>query len=694
MASDLDIINDYDKHYQEAYAAWNPFYPLAERDLRYFLGDQWDSKEKQLLFQEGRNQFVFNRIRRNINLLTGYQRKNRLSSVVVPVESSDQLTADQLSQALLYVFQSSDGYQMVSDCFGGAVKTGFNLLTLWMDYRDDPVNGDIRFGREPFSGFITDPYFTRLDFSDCGYVIRRKYLNRDHVKSLFPNREKDIDDLYEIGWSRDDKFTWLPYQRQPGGQVMMAVDEFTLQKWKNVDMIVDMETGETTEWDGDKQRLKEFLALYPNLQIVKRPKRYIEQHLIVNNQLMETVINPFGLDEYPFVPFVGQFDPESDLWELKMQSLVRCQIDPQKEMNRRISQMTDIVDSQINSGWLAEEDSVINPRSLFQSSQGKVIWRKKSAPPGSIEKIPPAQVPPSLFQLQELFAANMMEILGVNDAAFGVSENPQESGVLMQMRQSAAIVNVQDVYDNLRYSQKMASKKILKMVQKWSPQKFARILNQEPAPGIYDLDVTKYDVAVQEGVLTDTQRQIYFKQLVDLKQLGVPVTGEMLAKAAPLQGKSEFNNQLAQAEQQQAQAAQAQQQIEQQVLQTKSQATQAKAISDVALSKERFTRAVANMGLSEERTAQSVHDRSMAALERARAVKELSSMDDDQLVKYLQIVRMMEAMAKQEEKKNKIEDVAITEESEKMNAAFPQVQQSMEPVAPGQQSAQPIGVEQ
>jgi len=672
--SDLDIINDYDKHYVESYAAWNPYFPLAERDMRFYLGDQWDEKEKQLLYNEGRNQFVFNRIRRNINLLTGYQRKNRLSSIVVPVEDGDQDVADQLSQLLLYVMQAGDGYQCISDCFGGAIKTGFNLATLWVDYRDDPINGDIRFSREPYSGFITDPYFTRLDFSDCGYILRRKYLNPDQVASLLPDRAKDIMQLHKSGWSRDDKFTWLPYQRQPGGQVMMAYDEYTLQKWKNVDMIVDMETGEFIEWDGDKKRLKEFIALYPNLEIVKRPKRYIEQHIIVNNQLMNTVINPFGLDEYPFVPFVGQFEPESDLWELKMQSLVRCQIDPQREANRRRSQMIDLLDSQINSGWIADEDSVINPRSLFQSSQGRVIWRKKSANPGSIEKIPPGQVPPSMFQLQELFDRDMMEILGVNEASFGVSDNPQESGVLMIMRQSASVVNVQDVFDNLRYSQKQISRKILKLIQNWSPGKASRIINQQLSEQFYNRDVTKYDVAVQEGVLTDTQRQIYFKQLVDLKQLGVPVSGEMLAKAAPLQGKTEFNKQLAEQEQQQAQAAQMQAQVQQELLQKQSQAAQAKAISDIALSKERFTRAVANMGLQEERQAQSVQDRSMGALNRAKAMKELSSMDDDRLMKFMTIVRMMEEINRGEEQRNKVEDVAITEESEKMNAAFPDVQ--------------------
>ena len=425
-------------------------------------------------------------------------------------------------------------------------------------------------------------------------------------------------------------------------------------------MIVDMETGEFTEWDGQKERLSEYLSLYPNLKIVKRPKRYIEQHIIVNNELMHTIIDPYGLDTYPFVPFVGQFEPESDLWGLKMQSLVRCQIDPQREANRRRSQMTDILDSQINSGWIADQDSVVNPRSLFQSSQGKVIWRKKGAAPGAIEKIPPAQVPPSMFQLQELFDRDMMEILGVNDAAFGVSENPQESGILMLLRQGAAVVNLQDVFDNLRFAQKCLSKKVLQLIQTWTPEKVKRIINEDPTPQFYDEEFTKYDVVVQEGVLTDTQRQIYFKQLVDLQQLGVPVTGKMLADAAPLQGKTEFNKQIAEQEQQAAQAAQEEQKIQQQVLQTQSEAMQAKAISDVALSKERFTRAVANMGLEDERASKAIEDRSDAALNKIKAMKELQGMDDERIMKYLSIIQQMEEMSRIKEEEIKSDDVTIS----------------------------------
>lgn len=661
MAEFQTKVAEFDARYTEAYYVWDSFYPEAERDLRYYLGDQWDDREKRQLYQEGRNAFVFNKIRRTIQLVSGYQRKNRLSSVVIPVEDGDQATADQLSQLLLYIMNYGDGYQQISDCFAGALKTGWNLLCLWKDYRDDLVNGDICFSREPYNGFILDPYFTKLDFSDCNYILRRKYLSRDMVASLLPKMKKKVDELHAFGWERDDKFTWLPYQRQPNGEDLMAYNEMYEQKWRNVPMLVDMETGESILWQGGREALSMYREMYPQLEVVQRPQRYIEMSIIVNDEHMKTEENPYGLDEYPFVPFVAVFEPESDLWSLKVQSLIRCMIDPQREANRRRSQMIDLLDSQINSGWIAKENSVVNPHSLFQSSQGKVVWTREDAMPDALQKIPPAQIPPSMFQLQEVFDKDLIDIAGVNDAAFGQTETAGDSGVMMLLRQGAAITNLQELFDNLRFSQKGVSRKVLKMVQSWKPEKIQRIINEEPTPQLYDLELTKYDVSVQEGILTDSQRQMYFRQLVDLRQLGVPVTGEMLAKAAPLQGKTKFIEELQQVEKQQAEQAQRQQQVEQQLLNSQSQMSQAKAISDIALGKERFTRAVANLGLEDERASKAVQDRADAALSRVKAMKELSSMDDERLVKWLQIIRMMEEMSKIKEDEIKQDDVAETE---------------------------------
>ena len=685
MTTDIAIIQEFSTAYEHAYTAWSAYYPEADRDLRMYQGDQWLDQEKRKLFQEGRNTFVFNRIRRNINMITGYQRKNRLSSVVVPIEDSDQQTADQLTQLLLYAMNYADGYRVISDCFGGALKTGWNLCSTWVDYRDDPINGDIKLGREPYSSFIVDPYFTQLDWSDCNYMIRRKYLSPDQVKSLLPGRGKDVDELYHIGWERDDKFVWMPYQRMPTGEDLMAYNEYYQQKWKDIPLLVDSETGEYIEFDVPKDRQQMMLSLYPNLEIVKRPQRYIERHIIVNDEPMKKDINPYGLNEYGFTPIIAQWESESDDWSLKLQSLVRCQRDPQRESNRRRSQMIDILDSQLNSGWVADENCVVNPQSLFQTAQGKVIWKRQDARPDSLERIQPAQIPPSMFQMQELFDRDMMDIVGINDANFGITENAQESGIMMMLRQGASLVNLQDVFDNLRFAQKNISQKILKLVQQWSPEKVERILHEKPSEQFYNKDFTKYDIVVQEGMLTDTQKQMYFRQLVDLYQLTnangqSPITPSMLVEAAPIQGKTGLDKQIEQNQQQAAQQAQQAQQVQEQVLNAQMQAMQAKAISDIALGKERFTRSVANMGLEDERASQAVQDRADAALSRVKAMKELQLMDDDRLLKYFSMIQMMEEMSRSKEEQIKSDDVVISAKGQEALGEQPQMSGATAPM--------------
>lgn len=690
-----DIVDKFDKYYDQAYTAWSAWYPEAEKDLRFYLGDQWDQQEKRDLFQEGRNAFVFNMIRRSINLVTGYQRKNRLSSVVAPVEDGDQQTADQFSKLLLQVMQSNNGYQYISDAFAGALKTGFNMLCLWMDYRDDPLNGDIKISREPYSSFIIDPYFTSTDLSDCGYILKRKYLSLEQTKSMLPGKDAEIERLYKQGWQRDDKFSWLPYQRESTQQEMLAVSEMYEKKWKTVKLLVDQETGEHTEWEGSKADLDQFLSLYPQIAVTNKSKQYIERHVIVNNEHVETEENPFGLDDYPFVPFIGIFEPESDEWELKMQSLVRCMRDPQREANRRRSQMIDIMDSQVNSGWIAKENTIINPRSLFQTSQGKVIWKNQDAPPDALEKIQPAQIPPSMFQLQQTMDQDIMQIAGINDAAFGNPESGNESGLMMMLRQGSAITNLQDLFDNLRYSQKLLSKKVIQLIQTWTPQKVQRILNDQPSQQFYDKNFAKYDVVVQEGILTDSQRQMYFRQLVELQQMGVQIPPDELLKAAPIQGKTELIEAMSMQQQQQAQQAQAQQELEMELRQSQQELAKTQAISNLALSKERSTRAQANMGLESERASQAVENRSDAALQRAKTLSELQDMDLNRLDKLLQILKAMEVDSmQQEEQIRALNDFESEEEVESIlpsqaGGQMPQQEetmpQEMAPEIPGEE---------
>ncbi len=499
-----DIIKDFGESYERAYQLWNTYYAEAYKDLSYYLGNQWSLEELSYLNNQRRSSFTYNKIRRLINLVQGYQRKNRLSTVISPVEDASEDTANLFTDVMRHIMASTDGYEQISDAFKGALTTGMSFLSPYIDYRSDPVSGDIRFHRDDWNAVIMDPFFTKKDLSDCSFIARRKFLSRTEIISLLPEKE---DVIRGLPWgSRDDKFTYMPYARQWGMQKLLNYTEYWRTKWENKEVLVDMMTGETKEWDGDRKRLKLYKQAFPQVEVIRKPVRTVELGIIVEGELLYYGKDPFALDDYPFVPFLAIWEPSYDLFTWKCQSLVRIVRDPQTELNKRRSKMIDIIDSQLASGWVAKTNSVSNPTSLYKSGQGQVIFLKPEAQMTDIQKLNPPDIPPGLFQLEAEFEKDIMEIAGVNSELFGMSENDkiETAGILSKMRQAAGLVNLQDIFDGLRESQKLLGRKVVKLVQKnYTPEKIKLITKKEPTQEFYDKVFSKYDVVVEEDEAED-----------------------------------------------------------------------------------------------------------------------------------------------------------------------------------------------
>jgi len=551
------------------------------------------------------------------------------------------------TDVLQYIYQYAGGNDLISEAFKGALTTGLSFLSPWIDYRDDPVSGDVKFHHDAWNQVILDPFFTKKDLSDCGFVARRKFLTRDDVKSLHPEKEDLINSL-PYG-SRDDKFTYMPFARQWGMQKLLNYTEYWRARWDTKDVLVDMETGEMKEWSGDKKRLNLFRETYPQLQIIRRPVRSVELGIIVEGQLIYYGKDPNGLNDYPFVPFMAIWEPSYDLYTWKIQSLVRIVRDPQTEINKRRSKMLDIVDSQLNSGWIAKTGAVTNTASLYKSGQGQVIFTRPDANiQTDIQRLQAPDVPASMFQLEAEFEKDIMEIAGVNQELFGMSENDkvETAGILSKMRQAAGLVNLQDIFDGLRESMKILGTKTLKLVQaNYTPEKIKLITKKDATPEFYSKQFAKYDIVVEEGVLTDTQRETQFMQYLALKGIGINIPDPLVIKNSNLHDKKELSEFIAQQAQQQAQVEQQQTQMamEQQAVVTRS--LDAKAESDQALATERLAKIQLEGAINAERLQRADEDRTGSVLNLVKAMKELDTMDLDNLARKIEILKNLETPA-------------------------------------------------
>lgn len=643
VENDHNILKLMDYTYAKYITINQSFWSEADIDSRFKAGDQtvWNDIHGNLPAFRKRS-FNFNRIRRIVNMICGYQRQHRKSTVCTPVESSDQITSDQFSKLLFHSDKVGHVLEGISESFEGAVTTGMNLLSVWMDYRKDPVNGDIAVDNVSYNGYLIDPYFKKRDLSDCNSIWTRKYLSRDQCKSLLPGREDDLVNMR--GWgNRDGKFQFMPEAYNYGMQDLLIYDEFWYSAMRKQKMLVDVVTGETMEWRGQDDDLKQFLGMYNNIMAMDQDIPTVKLAIVVQGKVMYHGPNPMGIDSYPFVPVWGYYEPQIPYFPLRVQGVVRGLRDAQYLYNRRRVIELDILESQMTSGFIYNEGALVNPKDVFLQGQGRGLAIKDGHDVNAeIKQIQPPGIPASMIQLSELLGQELSQISGVNEELLG-SAIDDKSGVLGMLRQGAGLTTLQTLFDNLDFSQKMLGDlRIQLMQQNWTPGKVQRILNEEPSQQFYNRAFGKYDSVVEEGLNTSTQRQLQFAQLLQMRELGVPVSADLLINNSTLQNKKELVDAIQKQEEQAAQMQQQQSAAQIEVLKAQIEDLKARAAANEGLGLERASRIQENRALAIERLAEAQRDRDAGTLDRIKAAKELTSIDLEQLQKAVEIIKMLQ----------------------------------------------------
>lgn len=650
---DRDIKQRMEAFYAESLSINQAFWAEADIDTRFYVGDQtlWNDLGYGNLPASKRKQFNFNRIRRIGNMISGHQRRNRKSTVVVPVENSDELTASQLTKILMWNDQQEGVLETISEAFEGAIVTGMNLLQVWVDYRSDPISGNIRVDNCSYNSFLIDPFFRKPDLSDCNGIWKRSYLTRREVISLLPDKESEILELQGQG-SRDDKFQFLPETYGFGQKNLLAYDEYYYRSYRKQKMLVDSRTGECLEWrSNDEDRLKLYLNTYPEVALIESEIPTVRVAIVVHGKVMYDGPNPIGIDSYPFVPVLGYYNPQMPYFPWRVQGVVRGLRDAQYLYNRRKIIELDILESQINSGWIYKENALVNPKDVFLSGQGRGLALKEEAQMSDVQPIIPPQIPPSMIQLSELLGKEIQEISGVNEELLG-SAMDDKAGVLSMLRQGAGLTTLQGLFDQLDCSQKLLGKLRLEIIQaNFTPGKVKRITEQEPTPQFFNKAFGKYDAAIEEGMNTTTQRQMQFAQLLQLREIGVPIPNDVLLETCTVQNKKELIDRVIQQEQQQYQMQQMQLQSAIQEQEARTQLAHSRAVADQGLGLERLSRIQENKALAVERKANAVNEENAAILNLVKAIKELDSLDLqhlESLTKMKQMIKSQEAQLQQE----------------------------------------------
>ena len=644
-----EILSRMESTYAEAITINQAFWVEADTDLRFYSNDQSLCNDMYgNLPVTRRQQFSFNRIRSIVEVTSGYQSRNRKSTIVVPIENGDAATADQFTKILMHINQQEGVLDTITESFRGALITGMNFLQMWIDYRNDPVSGEIKVDNCSYNTFLVDPYFRKADLSDCNFMWKRSFLTKREIISLLPDKYEEILGLSGIDSpGRDAKFQFIPESYNYGMKNLLTYDEYYYRDYRKQKLLVDTQNGETIEWKSpDDDKLKSFLSQNPTIELLESEVPTVRLAIVVQGRVMFDGPNPIGIDRYPFIPVLAYYEPAMPYFPHRIQGQVRQLRDAQYLYNRRKNIQLDILESQINSGWKYKEDSLVNPKDVFLSGQGRGLALKQSAQMTDVEQIQCPRVDPSMIQLSEILAKELQQISGVNEELLG-SAVDDKAGILSMLRQGAGLTSLQRLFDQLDRSQKLLGSLMIEAIQNnYTPGKVKRILeNQDPTPEFYNKNFGKYHASVEEGLNTTTQKQMQFAQLIQLREIGVAIPDDQLLNSSTLQNKKELVESIKKQQEQAQQAQQMQMQAALQEQAARTELAQARAVADQGLGVERLSRVEENRALAEERRAAAIKDQDLALLNLVKALKEIDTLDLNHVE---QLLNMSHAIKNQE----------------------------------------------
>lgn len=642
-AANNDRVFKFNQFYYDAWRTWGLYYAEAYRDLRAYAGDNWTNIERTKLERQNRMVLELNKIRRVVNLYSGYERENRTQVTCTPVENSDVPTADLFSDVMYQVYNKSNADFIISDAFEHSLKTGLAIIGVYMDYSKDKINGDIKFYWKPFNAMMIDPYFTKRDLSDCDQASTRDLLSKEQIKALLPWVDPSVIDNIPTG-IRDNKYQYLGIYRQYNSTYisknLCTYDQYWTRVNEEQKYLVDTQTGVTEEWDGSPEEEKELLAnlhLTPQVQLIRSHKQTVKLSIIVGGQELYYGPDPTGLDTYPFVLVMGYFEPLIDTYQLKIQGIVRSIRDAQRQYNRRHSQIIDLMESVLNSGWIVQNGAILDPTMLMQAGQGRqIVVNEGFDIQTSLREITAPHIPPGYLQYQDIMDKNIMEIPGASDELLGLSAtgDSQVSGKLAEIRAANGLKGNRGLFDNLEQSKILLGKLVLECIQKnFSPGKIWRMTNKEPTEEFFSSNFGEYDCILKQSIKTTTQREAYYHQLLQLVALGAPIPWEDILEVAPIQGSTELLQKVAQLRQSQQQ----QQQQIQEIEQIQKEVELSKADENHALAQERRARVLADIGLARERISEGEQNYAKALLDNALTVKEITDMDRKRMLDILEM---------------------------------------------------------
>lgn len=570
-------------------------------------------------------QYYFNLVQQPVNMITGYQRQHRKSINYVPSEGADPNTTDQYTRIVTHISNTNGIHEQFSKACELAAISGMVLMQPYLDYTaDDAAQGELKLKIWEFNSFLVDPYYRNPDMSDANFVWCQEYISKQEAEERFPDKVSTVVPMSGTP-QRYGNFYFLP-ENQNMARNDLLVLSYVWYKWKKKKKrLYSKKRNQFFDFAGGEANLEKILYSIDDMEAVTVDVPCWKLCVVLNDQVMFNGDNPLG-DFMPFIPVFWNYDPHMQYADYRVRSLIRTMRDPQFLFNYKVITNNDITAATINAGWKRKVGAVANEDNLKKTGQGFDVIINEGYELTDVEKIMPSGVPESDLALAQQMADLVYNTSGINLENWSGQEDKQTSSLTVLLKQAANLMVFQKYFDQWDYSLKLLGDKMLQIVlNNWNAEKVGLLVGEEPSPHFYSKVFAKYQVIVEEGLLTPTQKNFQAQQMLEINaQFGREVLPpSMIIKDMNIQGKAEIMQFLQQQEQQASKSQQEAEHMQHVFQDAQLKELYSRATSNIAMARERHGRAESNLGLFEERLSMINKNRAMATKDKVEALNKL-----------------------------------------------------------------------
>lgn len=508
---------------------------------------------------------VWNIMLPKLELLSGLINQSPLDIRTFARGLDDDSVNEAMNSQVKYVLDTNSIQVQVAKWVDDSAICGIGWMEVLhdMDYSEDIIFGDLAINAIFPLTMIVDPFHTRNDAQDCRYMFKALWLPFETASAIAPERNFSDKTFANIVDSErlSGKPEFLIKELYDMSRGMVRVMNVYYHKPAKVHFVFNIINGESREYTSKDEAEAVAAELARTIgsdlvKIIEINSRIMHLDTMIGNEIIEEGLAPSNHKMFPFVPLRAREFTQGNMF-----GLIKPIKDPQLEINKRMLQTLQAVNSSINSGWLSPKGAVDQKtKETVESGSLASVFIEYDSTKGAPQKIQPTQLSVAHVELTNM-ARNMIDFIsGLQPELAGQVEGVAVSGVpgkAVQARQSGSIISVSRFSRNLNASKKTLGNLIVKGIQQYHPpEKILRILglqknmgmlppvldpsSQELIDKLSSLQLIPFDIVIDLTESTTTARQANLMKAFQLMQVGIPVPGEVMIELADMPMKEKF----------------------------------------------------------------------------------------------------------------------------------------------------------